>query len=135
MSVNGLVEVPDPVSPNPVRGEQVVELGGVSWVCRPSWEAIVRIETALGAEVQSLSVSVLGLSKTTRILYECMVETYGENAPGYKQVGQWLYAAGVQTVITEARTLVSCAFGDEALKAMEEDAKKEGSPDSPSTAD
>ena len=87
-------------TPNPHRGEVEIQLGGKTYVMRPTFEAIVEAETRTGLGLVTMAskaaVADLSLSHFTWIIVSGL-KASGEDAT-YKTVGPMVFEAGIESV-------------------------------------
>jgi hypothetical protein len=99
---------------NPLRGECALNLGGVSYVLRPSFEHLVLAEVELGslfALVERAAAGALTLAEMTALLWHCMP---AETRPERAAVGEALLAMGLVAATQPVRTVLAQVLQGEA---------------------
>lgn len=102
---------------NPDRGEVTIELGGRSWVLRPTYQAIAEIEAATGKSIMDLARLVASTRYSARELAVMVaggLRGAGEKGVQVDTVGEMLVQAGVAnpaTIKPVADFLTHCMNG------------------------
>lgn len=94
-------------SANPLRGESGLQVAGVTYVLRPSFESLVLAEAELGslfALVERAAQGGLTLTEMTALLWHCLP---GENRPSRVAVGQELLAMGLVAATKPVRAVLA----------------------------
>lgn len=88
---------------NAARNEQSVELNGVTYYVRPTFEAISRIEGSLDKGVMALGNSILQgdvrVSHMAVILHHMLATDKAHKAPSPKDIGEFLAEEGVEELM------------------------------------
>lgn len=92
---------------NPLRGESALQVAGVNWVLRPTFESLVLAEAELGslfALVERAAQGALTLTEMTALLWHCLpLETRPERAA----VGQAMLAMGLVAATQPVRAVLA----------------------------
>ncbi|WP_298198668.1 gene transfer agent family protein [Novosphingobium sp.] len=101
--------------PNPLRGEAVLPIGGVSRLLRPSFAALVAAEQELGplfALVERAAAGRLGLGETASLFWHCLADRATMTR---EAVGEAVVELGLAGAAGPLRTLLAAILqGDDA---------------------
>ncbi len=99
---------------NPLRGESSLQVAGVNYVMRPSFENLVLAETELGslfALVERAAQGGLTLTEMTALLWHCIPS---EDRPDRAMVGQAVLAMGLVAATQPVRAVLAQVLQGEA---------------------
>ena len=92
---------------NPLRGESGLQVAGVTYVLRPTFESLVLAEAELGslfALVERAAEGGLTLMEMTALLWHCLP---AENRPDRAAVGEALLATGLVAATQPVRAVLA----------------------------
>lgn len=101
-------------SPNPLRGEAALAVGGITHVLRPSFENLVLAEGELGslfALVERAASGVLTLAEMTALLWHCLPS---DNRPERAAVGEAVLTMGLVAATVPVRAVLAQVLQGEA---------------------
>lgn len=91
---------------NPERGEAALVLGGVPYVLRPSFEALVAAEAEIGPLfelVERAAAGRLGIAEIAGLFWHCLKAPPAIDRAAF---GEALVAAGLKTITPALRVLI-----------------------------
>lgn len=103
-------------TPNSIRGETSTKIGDETFLLRPSFEALTRIESALAMNFDEIILHLhgqrRGIGMVVRILYECAAEgaEHGSAAIDYAEFGALVLADGIDVHSEKAASMLAAAF-------------------------
>ncbi len=97
-----------------VRGEKKIDLGGGTWVMRPTFECMIEMEEELGSlytYVEHLMRTAEFRTKEIAFIIHCGIKGHmGDRAPSFSEVGQWVLDKGLIDVAGEAMDFIQSAM-------------------------
>ena len=101
---------------NPHRGEVEIELGGETYILRPTFHALVEIEERLGEGIVALTSRLsrgdIRLKDVATILHAGMRAVRGTKVMPYEELGRLVVAHGFTSTDLKIVEFLTGAFGD-----------------------
>ncbi len=110
---------------NTKRGDVDIEIGGVTYTMRPSFEAICEIEHLTGLKIlplaSDLSSGNIGMESVAQIIYAGIGGYDKKSRPSFKEIGNEVKAAGLIKMAGIVTNFIVSAIGgdDEKPEASE----------------
>jgi len=99
---------------NPVRGEVPVTLGGTAYILRPSFSALVAVESEVGPILelaQAAAQARVRVDTVATVFHHCLQLPEGAERPSPEAIGDWILADGMIAALKAYRTLLENVLG------------------------